>query len=183
MQPTIFALVGPSGCGKTTFITEMLRRHAGFLTEVQSVTTRERRTNDRDASYAFLTRADFERALSCGEIVLDMTYGGNRYGIRRSELDRLVVHGAGLMALTEESVLRYRMNGIYIVAIRLQPEGMPDHRDNARRMQDTQRAMMPISEALVLQNRWNRDGGPDPRILERLSTFITSTWEVLTRTR
>jgi guanylate kinase len=95
--PKVFVITGPSGVGKGTLIRGLLERVPGLELSV-SATTRNPRPGERDGvDYHFLDPARFEERARAGDFVEHATYSGNRYGTLRSELQRRLAGGAGVV--------------------------------------------------------------------------------------
>jgi guanylate kinase len=95
--PKVFVITGPSGVGKGTLIRGLLERVPELELSV-SATTRAPRPGEQDGvHYHFLTPEGFERRVSAGDFVEHATYSGNRYGTLRSELERRLQAGAGVV--------------------------------------------------------------------------------------
>jgi guanylate kinase len=63
-----------------------------------SATTRSPRPGERDGvDYHFLTPQEFEARVGAGEFVEHARYSGNRYGTLRSDLERRLRAGAGVV--------------------------------------------------------------------------------------
>src|SRR5205807_6411226 len=93
----VFVITGPSGAGKGTLIRGLLERVPELELSV-SATTRNPRPGEVDGEdYHFLTAAEFARRVAAGEFVEHATYSGNRYGTLRSELERRLRAGAGVV--------------------------------------------------------------------------------------
>lgn len=76
----LIVLSGPSGVGKSTVIAELLsiRRDIHFSV---SFTTRKPRMGEEDGvNYNFVSRQEFERMISAGELLEFAEYVGNYYG-------------------------------------------------------------------------------------------------------
>jgi guanylate kinase len=82
-------LSSPSGAGKTTIAEHLVAARPDVGRSV-SATTRSRRAGEVDGrDYYFLTPAEFARRTAAGEFIESATYGGERYGTLKSEIDRL----------------------------------------------------------------------------------------------
>jgi guanylate kinase len=93
----VFVITGPSGVGKGTLIRGLLERVPELELSV-SATTRAPRPGEQDSvDYHFLTPDEFERRVTGGDFVEHATYSGNRYGTLRSELERRLRSGAGVV--------------------------------------------------------------------------------------
>jgi guanylate kinase len=95
--PKVFVITGPSGVGKGTLIRGLLERVPELELSV-SATTRAPRPGEEDGvDYHFLTPERFEQRVGDGEFVEHASYSGNRYGTLRSELERRLAAGAGVV--------------------------------------------------------------------------------------
>jgi guanylate kinase len=97
VTPLLVILSSPSGVGKTTLAERLLATRQDVGRSV-SATTRPPREGEVDGrDYYFLSRAAFGQRERAGEFLESATYGGNRYGTLRAEVERL--HAAGRHAL------------------------------------------------------------------------------------
>ena len=95
--PKVFVITGPSGVGKGTLIRGLLERVPELELSV-SATTRAPRPGEEDGvDYHFLTSGRFESRVNAGDFVEHASYSGNRYGTLRSELERRLAAGAGVV--------------------------------------------------------------------------------------
>ncbi|MGO9498371.1 MAG: guanylate kinase [Solirubrobacteraceae bacterium] len=95
--PKVFVITGPSGVGKGTLIRGLLERVPELELSV-SATTRAPRPGEEDGvDYHFLTPEQFEARVNAGDFVEHASYSGNRYGTLRSELERRLASGAGVV--------------------------------------------------------------------------------------
>jgi guanylate kinase len=101
VTPLLVVLSSPSGVGKTTLV-ERLLAVRGDIGRSVSATTRAPREGELDGrDYYFLTRAAFAQRERAGEFVESATYGGNRYGTLRAEVDRLHADGRHALLVIE----------------------------------------------------------------------------------
>jgi guanylate kinase len=92
---TAFLLVlsSPSGAGKTSIARRLLETRADLAYSV-SATTRPRRSGETDGrDYHFLAVQEFERRVAAGEFLEHASYGGNRYGTLRCEVEAILQRG------------------------------------------------------------------------------------------
>jgi guanylate kinase len=95
--PKVFVITGPSGVGKGTLIRGLLERIPELELSV-SATTRDPRPGERDGvDYHFLTPEQFEARVNADDFVEHADYSGNRYGTLRSDLERRLAAGAGVV--------------------------------------------------------------------------------------
>lgn len=93
----VFVITGPSGVGKGTLIRGLLERVPGLELSV-SATTRKPRPGERDGvDYRFMSPEEFDQHVAAGDFVEHAAYSGNRYGTLRSELERRLQEGAGVV--------------------------------------------------------------------------------------
>ena len=93
----LIVISGPAGSGKGT-VGKELRSMLPDLGLSVSATTRSPRPGEEDGvHYYFMSRDDFEEALSHGEILEHTVYCGNYYGTLRSEVERVLAAGHDLI--------------------------------------------------------------------------------------
>jgi guanylate kinase len=93
----VFVITGPSGVGKGTLIARLLETVPGLELSV-SATTRAPRPGEVDGrDYHFLSEEEFARRAEAGEFLEYATYGGNRYGTLRSEVERRLAEGVSVV--------------------------------------------------------------------------------------
>ncbi|KAJ1986710.1 guanylate kinase [Dimargaris cristalligena] len=74
-------LSGPSGTGKSTLLKLLFKDHPNTFGFSVSHTTRQPREGEKDGvSYHFVTRPEFERAVTNGEFIESAEFSGNYYG-------------------------------------------------------------------------------------------------------
>ncbi|HTP20876.1 MAG TPA: guanylate kinase [Solirubrobacteraceae bacterium] len=96
-SPKVFVVTGPSGVGKGTLIRGLLERMPELGLSV-SATTRGPRPGEQDGvDYHFLTPEQFQVRVEAGDFVEHADYSGNRYGTLRSELERRLADGNGVV--------------------------------------------------------------------------------------
>jgi guanylate kinase len=84
---TLFVLFGRSCVGKTTSVRKLQKLYPD-LHEVVSVTTRQPRPGEVPGEdYNFITREKFGQMLAEGDLVEDVEYNGNYYGLAYSAFD------------------------------------------------------------------------------------------------
>ena len=88
MNKYAIIIAGPSGAGKTT-IADGLIESLGNLEMSRSATTREKRGDGRDNEYIYLQKDEFLQSVSNGDMLEYTEYGGNYYGTRKVEFERI----------------------------------------------------------------------------------------------
>ena len=85
----LLVVSGAAGTGKGTVNASLMKNHPGYCFSV-SATTRAPRPGEVDGrEYHFITKEEFERAISEGNVVEYTQYCGNYYGNLKSELEKL----------------------------------------------------------------------------------------------
>jgi len=95
----LIVISGPAGSGKGTVVS-LLREMLPDLGLSISATTRGIReaVGEKDGvHYYFITRDDFEDALSRGEILEHTVYNGNYYGTPKAEVERVLSSGRDMI--------------------------------------------------------------------------------------
>jgi guanylate kinase len=95
--PKVFVITGPSGVGKGTLIRGLLERVPELGLSVSATTRAPRPGEEHGHDYHFLTPEEFEARVSAGDFVEHANYSGNRYGTLRSDLERRLASGAGVV--------------------------------------------------------------------------------------
>ena len=93
----VFVITGPSGVGKGTLIRGLLERVPGLQLSVSATTRAPRAGEDEGVDYHFMTPEEFAGRVGAGDFVEHATYSGNRYGTLRSELERRLEEGDGVV--------------------------------------------------------------------------------------
>jgi len=96
-SPKVFVITGPSGVGKGTLIRGLLERMPELELSVSATTRDPRPGEEHGVDYHFLTPEQFEARVRAGDFVEHARYSGNRYGTLRSELERRLSEGAGVV--------------------------------------------------------------------------------------
>jgi guanylate kinase len=92
----IFVISGPSGSGKTTLLTSLIqdKKIAKLLVKSRSITTRPKRSNEREGKeYFFVSPAEFNRLLKAKKILEWTRYLGYYYGTPRQPLEKQLNRG------------------------------------------------------------------------------------------
>lgn len=105
--PILVTLTGPSCSGKSTL--EKLLKGRGF-TSLISVTTRKPRAGEVDGvSYYFLDHDEFAALERAGELVEQVEFNGNRYGVTKSEMNRAYETGMQVVVVVDpHGAFQYR---------------------------------------------------------------------------
>jgi guanylate kinase len=97
--PILVTLTGPSCSGKSTL--EAMLKERGFASVV-SVTTRKPRAGEVDGQhYHFLSEATFVDMADSGEMVEHVEFNGNRYGVTKTEMNRVAASGKPIVVVVE----------------------------------------------------------------------------------
>jgi guanylate kinase len=93
----LIVIAAPSGCGKTTIAKAILMKYPAMLFSVSATTRpiRDGEINGKD--YFFLTKAEFEERIRIGDLVEWEEIYGNYYGTLKSEIDRALQQGYGML--------------------------------------------------------------------------------------
>ena len=100
MSIHIVTLTGPSCAGKTTLASVLTDRH-GFR-EAISTTTRAKRSGEVEGqAYYFVGDERFNALAREGAFVEQVQFGGARYGITRTEIERVGANGTPVVLVVE----------------------------------------------------------------------------------
>lgn len=90
----VILVSGLSGAGKTTLVSKVLAESTVGVVRGITCTTRSKRDNEVDGvSYHFLTEAAFRSEIENGNMIEWVRKFGNLYGVRASDLDRVLSMG------------------------------------------------------------------------------------------
>ncbi len=95
----IFIICGPSGSGKTTLLAGLIKgkKIGKLLVKSRSITTRPRRTGERDKfEYFFVTEPEFKRLLKAKKILEWTRYLGYYYGTPKGPLESKLRSGRNI---------------------------------------------------------------------------------------
>lgn len=89
----LFVVSAPAGCGKDTILGEVLKctDKAGYAVSATTRAPREGEVNG--VHYHFLSREEFERKISEGDVLEYTEYCGNYYGTLKKSVDDLISAG------------------------------------------------------------------------------------------
>jgi len=93
----LLVISAPSGAGKTTIVKEVLRQFPFFKFSI-SATTREMRPGEVNGKdYFFLSRSEFEKKITNGELVEYEEIFSNYYGTLKSEIEKALSLGENIV--------------------------------------------------------------------------------------
>jgi guanylate kinase len=94
VKPFLLVLSSPSGGGKTTIAKRLLAGRPDLGYSISATTRKIRPEKEVDGrDYYFLSVEEFARREAADLFLESATYGKNRYGTLRSEIDRVVAGG------------------------------------------------------------------------------------------
>ncbi|MCX6096211.1 MAG: guanylate kinase [Candidatus Bipolaricaulota bacterium] len=157
-----FVVSGPSGAGKNSAIDRVMARVPGLSYSV-SYTTRRRRAGETDGvDYRYVSRAEFDRLVACGELLEHVTYLGDEYGTSRAQVKERFAQGKDVVLnIDVEGAKTVRRQGLAEFSVvfiffapasldqlgeRLAERGTESEREIAARLEVAAREM----EAIVL---------------------------------
>lgn len=90
MSNKIILISGPSGVGKKTIIDTFINHAELNLAYSISMTTRTKRPDEQDGrEYYFVSSSEFDNAIQNNELLEWAEFFGNKYGTKKSEIDRI----------------------------------------------------------------------------------------------
>jgi deoxycytidine triphosphate deaminase len=105
MPEKVLVITGTEAAGKTTVVDALVANGKAEL--VVAVTTRDRRADDM-GRYSYKTLARFEKHEADGDLVVSTEYRGKRYGILRTDLQKVLSSGKlAVLTLTPASVGKF----------------------------------------------------------------------------
>ncbi|XP_018650830.1 putative guanylate kinase [Schistosoma mansoni] len=82
-------ICGPSGCGKSTCIRMLINKYPNSFRYCVSHTTRPRRPDEiHTRDYNFVSKEEFDEAISKDEFIEYVMFSGHYYGTSKSELKK-----------------------------------------------------------------------------------------------
>jgi guanylate kinase len=97
----LVVLSSPSGTGKTTLAEDLVAARPDVGRSVSATTRSPRAGEVEGRDYYFLTPAEFARRVAAGDFIESATYGGQRYGTLKAEVDRLRQAGRHALLVIE----------------------------------------------------------------------------------
>lgn len=163
----LFVLVGESKAGKTDLsfhLVNVWHDHRRPLAYLRTLTSRRRRPQDptEDTVYEFTSRLVILDLKRRGLLVEFVDYGGNLYGVSRSEVARVLGAGMGIIAATESGCRDFEQAGLHVVPIKILPKNRPAEKataDALRKVDDAARTELSMDYYAFLDN----DFGPHGR--------------------
>jgi guanylate kinase len=103
----IFVLIGPPSSGKSALMDYLLLNDSDYLEPIVSYTTRSPKPGEKDGkNYYFITLAQYTDYLVKNEIIEEIKYLENSYGITRTEIKRVQATGRNGLAILNLEGLR-----------------------------------------------------------------------------
>ena len=103
----IFVLIGPPSSGKTALMEYLLLNDSDYLEPIVSYTTRSPKPGEKEGkNYYFITPAQYTDYLVKNEIIEEIKYLENSYGITRTEIKRVQATGRNGLAILNLEGLR-----------------------------------------------------------------------------
>ena len=103
----IFVLIGPPSSGKSALMDYLLLNDSDYLEPIVSYTTRNPKPGEKEGkNYYFITPAQYTDYLVKNEIIEEIKYLENSYGITRTEIKRVQATGRNGLAILNLEGLR-----------------------------------------------------------------------------
>ncbi len=103
----IFVLIGPPSSGKSALMDYLLLNDSDYLEPIVSYTTRSPKPGEKEGkNYYFITPAQYTDYLVKNEIIEEIKYLENSYGITRTEIKRVQATGRNGLAILNLEGLR-----------------------------------------------------------------------------
>src|SRR4051794_27887542 len=83
------AVGGPSGSGKTSLVTALVTIASSRVSRPISYTTRQRRINEDDAEYRFISSSEFHRLVEQNALLNNDVFADECYGISRESVNAI----------------------------------------------------------------------------------------------
>lgn len=170
---SIFGLVGQSGAGKTTLMLEIVKRLPQRVAIVKSLTTRNKRSEEDDLFYHFISMDEMKKREEEKRLVQISEYDGNLYANDKQELDELLAQHYGIAALVENGVQNLRRAGYNVTVIKILPvHNQPNATAAARAAEDAKRAAINMPADMILNNSF--EPGGKEKAVDQLYRIIES---------
>ena len=107
----IFVLNGPPSSGKTVLMDYLLLNDRDYLEPIISFTTRASKPGEKDGrEYYFVSPQQYTDYLVKGEIIEEIRYLDNNFGITQTEINRVQASGRNGLAILNLEGLRILKN-------------------------------------------------------------------------
>lgn len=105
-KPLIITLTGNSGSGKTTIANSLTSKDIKFKKVVTSTTRNVRDEEIDSVDYNFYTLEEFNEKEKSGAFVETTTYLGNKYGVEKEEIEKVLRKNLNAVIVLEENGVR-----------------------------------------------------------------------------
>lgn len=107
-------ITGTSCAGKSTIAQELCKSsfvvNGRYFKQVRAVTTRKLRADD--SNYDYISKRDFDKLLSDKKLLVDSTYRGQKYGIKKADYDKVINENRiPLLVITPSSAAKLLTEG------------------------------------------------------------------------
>ena len=93
----LFIISGPSGSGKDTILKELFNCMKELKFSISSITRQMRSNEKQGEKYNFISREEFEKMISKGELLEYNTYSGNYYGTPKAPVEEAIKNGQDIV--------------------------------------------------------------------------------------